>query len=197
MNKILVVGILLCLFVVGNAAATVEITLDSKMECVGIINRDIEMQTDALMDGQKYTSILRTPSLGLYGRSELKYNEELNAIIGDDTDIEVLGAFAGNYTIGDYCLRNYKIGVRQAFNYKGNSMVDYEFIGDNTTSNMAIEGITVGEMEYNILVRNTTSYTKIFTDDFEMNGISGFKIDSHIEDVLYPCVGYSDWLGCP
>lgn len=197
MRKIIIVGLVIMLLI-STATAAISIENSYELDGTGVMDHNIDAQTERLLDGQKYSASMRTPSLGLFGDSTLKYNEEINVLTGNESDIEVLGALLGNYTISKYCMRNYDIGAQQSLYTKGNTILDYEFMGDNYSSAMVVDGRTAGKTEYSILVRNVSApHSIVFDENFEFSGLLSYNVESYIENITYPAEGCEDWLGCP
>jgi len=200
MEKKAIIGIVtilvLCLSI-ATVQAGISIENSIATTGTGIIDHRIDAQTDFCMSGQKYTEETKTPALGLFGISNIDMRAEFSLYTNNETDISVEGARVSNYTKSAYCLRNYDLGTVQNLKVRGDNVLSYEFRADNFSSSMVAEGLNKGYTGYNIVVKDKSTFKKIYDENYEFIGPLGFNIESYIENQTYPGAGAGDWLGCP
>lgn len=194
---ILIATIIICSLLCTVAQAAISIESSMSISGTGIIDHYIEAQTNYTLSGQKYTESVRTPSLGLFGVSEVDNRAEFSMLTGNESDIVVEGATTSNYIAAMYCMRNYQTDVVQEHIYRGDTTGSYEFMADDFSSLMAAEGTTSGKMEFDIISKSRDTHKTLYNEKFEFFGVLDYVIENYIENVTYPGAGNGDWLGCP
>jgi hypothetical protein len=204
-NKTIVL-ILLALFIasigsivlIGNTGASMDISNTYEIEGVGVIDRSLEIKTSSLVgEGQMFTESIHGSAFG--AQSEMNLSQNIEVITAcNDTDISVYGALTATEARAKQYMRNYDIGSIHGYKLMGVARLEYDYIAENYSSSMHIDGETAGKMEFLIKLKELNTHKTIFCDELSIGGYTKYDIESFIENVSYPASGEEgDWLGCP
>jgi hypothetical protein len=198
-SNIFGVVIALLVIVVGSAGAANEITIEASLDLagIGLVYRDISIQTFHDYEGVKFDEYLGTKSLGLYGDSRVNISEEIYVEGSNESSIEIVGANIIYNTKQKTCLRNYEVGSRHYYLVDGASINDYEYFGDTDLSSQIITSYVDGLGHLSDIVKNTTTHYTLYSEDIEYEGEFVIDYDILVEIPDYPAGEEEDWLGCP
>ena len=193
---VFVIGVLIAL--IGSGAASVDVSNTYDVKGLGIIDRSLEIKTTSIVgEGQRFTESIHGSGFGI--QSELNLTQNIDVVCScNETEISIFGAMTGAEVRAKQYIRNYVLGSIQGCKVRGVTQLEYEYIAEDYTSMMHIEGENAGEVDVLVKIKDLETHKTIFLDEMGISGYTKFNIESFIENVSYPASGEEgDWLGCP
>lgn len=191
-----VIGILIA--TIGSGAASLDVQNEYNIKGIGIVDRSLEIETTSLVgEGQRFTESIHGSGFGI--QSELNITQNIDVSCShNETEISIFGSMTSTEARAKQYMRNFNLGSIQGCKVKGVTRLEYEYIAENYTSVMHIEGENAGKLGVLIKIKDLETHKTIFCDEIDITGYSKFNIESFIENVSYPASGEEgDWLGCP
>jgi hypothetical protein len=178
---------------VGGCATISSYT---SMQGEGVIDRDLDVQTDMWYEGQKFTSTMRTPYLGIHGTSVVDFSEEIFVLRENESEIAVEGKYTLDRTFHRANIRSYAVGSSFKIENVGAEQSKHMMLANQNESAIRVEGSVTGTGDWCIIARDPDSKLREYRDDVEYDGSFYAVIEYGIERVAFsPDV--TDWLGCP
>jgi hypothetical protein len=126
--------------------------------------------------------------LGIYNISELNQTQDI---------IYTENGMASNVRHSAY-LSNYEVGTVAGFAYTGNATQRVEMYGDNSLSEIEIEGVIEGKMKLSQMAKDRVTKIVLSREMTELKGTYTYDWNSYAEIITYPASEMGeDWLGCP
>lgn len=184
--------------IVGTAAAAVEVSTTYKIVGNGTYDAEILMQSTNLADGIKYYGEAYTPSLGVFGPSEIILSTAYMLTRNNESELQISEESTITNIRSKRCFKNYELGTLQAINLFGDYTVLAEFGGDVNMSMMMVEAEISGKALSEVKVRALNkSHFYIVWDKAEYRGEYNIEMSNLIEHVEEPRASMDDYLGCP
>jgi hypothetical protein len=173
-----------------------------EIEGVGIVDIDLEVQTEKYCDGLKLSDRTYTPAGGYRGPTYVLYSSELEMGRYNDTenvtmDMEYTQTINIENAKGKFSSKNYLIGSATGYKYAGNVKQDMSVYTDNSLSETIISGSVEGDMTLAQKVVDPVTRIVIVKDVSNFIGTFNYNYSAYIEHTTYPASGNEDPLGCP
>lgn len=206
---IFIISIILLTTILSNGV-TITVADDRNMGSsitisgVGLIDTSLEVNTDGHYSGLALSQYLYTPSLGMNGPSYMEYSAEFELGIYNISEVnqtqEIIyteNGMASNVRHSTY-LQNYEVGSVAGFTYTGNATQRVEMYGDNSLSEIEIEGLIEGKMKLSKMTKDPVTRIILSREINEFAGEYVYNWNAYAEIIEYPASGIAkDWLECP
>jgi hypothetical protein len=172
------------------------------VEGVGVINIDLEVQTDRDCNGLKLSDRVYTPSGGYRGASYVQYNSALEMGMYNESenvtmDMEYSQTINVENAKGKFTSKNYLIGSATGYKYAGDINQDVLTYSDNALSETMISGSIEGEITLGMKVVDPVTRVIVIKDVSNFVGSFNYNYSTYGEYASYPASGDEEYLGCP
>lgn len=195
-----IISLLLIGLMIWTVAAIPNIEITTSMQVVGngTYESEIALKGADSNTGLEYYGQAYTPSLGLYGGSEINISAEYLLLQSNHSELQIAEESEITNMRTKRCFKNYELGTLQVFNTFGDYRILSEFGGDTNMSMMMVEAEVTGKTLMEITMRDLNkSHFYIVRDRGEYKGDYTIELSSLIERVEEPRADVEDWLECP
>lgn len=175
---------------------------DLQIEGVGMVDFDLEVQTEKNYEGLKLEDWVFSPRTWDTGASYINYTSEFElgiynrSCVNASADMIYTQAIKAVGSKQRFTSQNYVLGAASGFKYSGNVDQAVTVYTDNTLSESALSGAINGRMTIFQKVVDPETKVVIMRDVSAFVGTYKYNHNTYVESMTYPA-GESDYLGCP